>query len=50
MMRREVPPPIHLTMDEEDETEEAQYMKQVETSHFKDNDYSDKNKTLNRVK
>ena len=50
LQSRELDPPIHLTMDQEAENEEMQYLKLVEKTKFKDQDYSDSNKTLNRVR
>ncbi len=50
LQNKEIPPPIHLSMDETDENEELQYLKQVEKVKFKDQDYTEKNATFNRVR
>jgi hypothetical protein len=50
-MEKEIRPPIHLKMeDEEEENEELAYLKAVERMRFKDKDYHEGNKTLNRVR
>lgn len=55
LIRRELAPPIVLTMDDSDfggESEEGQFLKQLSAQKeiFKDKDYETTNKTLNRVK
>jgi hypothetical protein len=39
-----------LRMDDEEDNEEIQYLKQLEKAKFRDRDYEADNKTLNRVK
>ncbi len=50
LYNREIDPPVILKMDEEEDNEEIQYLKQIEKAKFKDKDYDSENKTLNRVK
>ena len=50
LYNREVPPPVMLKMDDEEDNEEIQYLKQLEKAKFRDKDYDNENKTLNRVK
>jgi len=47
---REIAPPVALRMDDEEDNEEIQYLKQLEKAKFRDKDYEPENKTLNRVK
>jgi hypothetical protein len=49
-MAREIDPPLVMTMDEEGQNEELQFLKSMEKTKFKDTDYKPENKTLNRVK
>lgn len=50
LMNREIDPPIILTMEDDAENEELQYLKAVEKNKFKDVDYQKDNQTLNRVR
>jgi transcription initiation factor IIF auxiliary subunit len=50
LTNKEIDPPIHLQMEEDDDNEELQYLKAMEKVKFKDEDYKTENKTLNRVK
>lgn len=50
LYNREIAPPVALKMDDEADNEEIQYLKQLEKSKFRDNDYQKDNQTLNRVK
>jgi len=50
LYNKEIAPPLMLRMEDESESEEMVYLKQMEKVRFKDHDYNDKNKTLNRVK
>jgi len=48
--RREMEPPVLLTMEDEPDNEELEYLKQVEKNKFRDQDYQKDNQTLNRVR
>ena len=50
LYNRELTPPVALLMEEDPENEELQYLKMVEKQKFRDSDYQNDNKTLNRVK
>lgn len=50
LYNREIEPPVMLTMEEEGDNEEIQYLKQLEKAKFRDVDYGKDNQTLNRVK
>lgn len=43
LYNRELPPPIALRMDEEEDNEEIQYLKQLEKAKFRDVDYKPDN-------
>ena len=43
LMNREITPPIFLTMEESEDNEEVQYLKQMEKVRFKDEDYKEEN-------
>ena len=43
MMKKEIDPPIILTMDESEENEEIKYLKQQEKIRFRDEDYKNDN-------
>ena len=42
-MKREINPPIYLTMEESEENEEVKYLKQMEKVRFRDEDYKEDN-------
>jgi hypothetical protein len=50
LMQKQIAPPMHLAMEDEDENEELRYLKSMEKVKFRDKDYSKDNATLNRVK
>lgn len=43
MMKREITPPIYLSMEESDDNEEVKYLKNMEKVRFKDEDYKEDN-------
>ena len=43
MMKREITPPIYLSMEESEENEEVKYLKNMEKVRFKDEDYKEDN-------
>jgi hypothetical protein len=49
-MKREINPPMILSMDDSDDNEEIKYLKQMERVKFRDEDYKEENQTLNRVR